>query len=126
MTILGGYEEDQNQEIRNINAVYVSGSQPSSQGNFGILSVEGTKYIARSGKDTIVGHLKLYDGSSLSCRELWLNVTADSYLTKSSGTTYPDCDGVKIEKDIVYKIPVSNINQFYLTGNCVVYWTAFA
>lgn len=127
MTILGGYQENQDENIRNVNTVYISGTQASSQGNYGILTVPGTNYISRSGKDTIVGHLKLYDGSSLVCRELWLNVTADTFLTKSSGNGgYPDEIGVKLEQDTVYKLPVSNINQFYLSGNGTAYWTAFA
>jgi len=39
MTILGGYETNTDEDIRNVNVSYVSGSIPSSQGNFGLLVV---------------------------------------------------------------------------------------
>lgn len=124
--ILGGYELNDNDNIRNVSTVYISGSIPSSQGNFGLVIVPGTMHLVRSGKDTIEGHKKLYDFSSLSCREVWVNVTVDAYLTKGSGTEYPDYAGVKLEQDTVYKIPVSNINQFYLSSTgATCYWSAF-
>ena len=125
--ILGGYEQNQNQDIRNVNLVYISGSLPSSQGNFALLTVPGTMQLTISGKDTVAGAHQIWYGSSQVCREVWLNVSADMYLTKASGTGEIDNTwGVKLEQDIVYKIPVANSNSFYLSGSGTVFWTIFS
>jgi len=42
MTILGGYEVNTDEDIRNVNVSYISGSIPSSQGNFGLVVIPAT------------------------------------------------------------------------------------
>ena len=122
--MINGYELNQNEDIRMVNLIYVSGSIPSSQGNFALLTAPATMNILRSGKDTILGAHKLYGGSSQICREVWLNLSAEMQLTKASGTGELDNTfGAILEADTLYKIPVANANGFWLSGNGDAFWS---
>lgn len=111
-----------------MNTIYVSGTQASSQGNFGVLTVLGTEYIVRSGKDTLVGGpSKIWYGSSQACKEVWLSSISGAQLVKS-GSVGDNKYGVALQADVVYQLPVHNTNLIWLSGcaGSTVNWTAFA
>ena len=131
MAIIGGRELNDNEHIRNANLAYISGSIASGQGNFGVSTVEGTKYIVRSGRDTITDVQQIWAGSSQVCREVWLSCPSTAMIIKSgsAGEGFNRW-GARTQANVVYELPVHNTNTFWISGvntgsGFYAYWTAW-
>lgn len=144
MTIVGGFEYDYYPgHIRDVRVAWASGSLVSGQGNYGMVVVPATASglvsinaplfvrdtapsLVKSGKTTVAHMNQIWYGSSQICSRIWLNC-ASSCQFMMSGAEYSN--GVKLQPNTVYDIPINNSDAFWLSGSTTtqdVYWTIFS